>query len=71
MDGLLERVCWIAAYCASLAGQRASERLLLQRVKAEIDAIEAQLIAEGKPMQWVGYENESPVPAGMEKGKAR
>jgi hypothetical protein len=25
MDGLLERVCWIAAYCASLAGQRASE----------------------------------------------
>lgn len=47
------------------------ERLLLQRVKAEIDAIEAQLIAEGKPMQWVGYENESPVPAGMEKGKAR
>ena len=26
MDGLFfERVCWIAAYCASLAGQRASE----------------------------------------------
>lgn len=47
------------------------ERLLLQRVKAEIGAIEAQLIAEGKPMQWVGYEDESPVPAGMEKGKAR
>jgi hypothetical protein len=25
MDGLFERICWIAAYCASLAGQRASE----------------------------------------------
>lgn len=47
------------------------ERLLLRRVKAEIDAIEARLIAEGKPMQWVGYEDESPVPTGMEKGKAR
>lgn len=47
------------------------ERLLLLRVKAEIDAIEGQLIAEGKPMQWVGYEDESPVPAGMEKGKAK
>ena len=29
MDRLFERVCWIAAYCASLAGQRASEGVFL------------------------------------------